>query len=121
MAKTKYLRVSKNSTPIHLKLGDRTVEETGKYTYLGEINNRKMDMEDQIKAIEGKVEAAYQTLIAVAEDREFKSIKMQSIWTLVQACICPIITYASETWHPKKKAKPKNSTRSLTRSSEGYS
>ena len=29
MAKTKYLRVSKNNTPIHLKLGDRTVEETG--------------------------------------------------------------------------------------------
>ena len=61
-----------------------------------------MNMSDQIKAIEGKVEAAYQTLIAVAEDREFKKIKMEAIWTLVQTCIMPIITYASETWHLNK-------------------
>ena len=42
-----------------------------------------MNMKDQICAIERKVEAAYQTIIAVAEDREFKNIKMKAIWTLV--------------------------------------
>ena len=91
MAKTKYLRVGKPQPPITLKLGNQTLEETDKYTYLGEINNQRMNMKDQITAIVGKVEAAYQTLIAVAEDREFKGIKMQAIWVLVSTCITPII------------------------------
>ena len=38
-----------------------------------------MDMSDQITVIESKVEAAYQTLLTVAEDREFKKIKMKTI------------------------------------------
>ena len=99
MPKTKYLRVGKKKEPIDLKLGPKPIEQTEKYTYLGEINNQKMNMTEQITAVEGKVEAAYQTLIAVAEDREFKKIKMHAIWTLVQTCIIPLITYASETWH----------------------
>ena len=107
MAKTKYLRTGKLKTPITLNLGTQTIEETEKYTYLGEINNRKMNMSNQITAIIGKVEAAYQTLIAVAEDREFKKIRMQAVWTLTQTCIIPIITYASETWHLSKQEKKK--------------
>ena len=59
-------------------------------------------MKDQIKSIESKVEAAYQTLIAITEDQNFKSIKMECIWKLVKTCIIPIITYASETWEPLK-------------------
>ena len=54
----------------YLLLGSRT------YALSDEINNRKMNLGDQIKTIEGKVEAAYQTLLAIAEDREFKKIKM---------------------------------------------
>ena len=107
MPKTKYLRISKNNKPIKLNLGHQTIEETEKYTYLGEVNNRRMNMSDQITATEGKLEAAYQTLIAVTEDREFKSIKMQAIWTLVETCIVPIITYACETWHLNKGEKKK--------------
>ena len=107
MPKTKYLRVGKKEPPITLKLGNQTLEETTKYTYLGEINNQRMNMKDQITAIEGKVEAAYQTLIAVAEDREFKGIKMQAIWVLVNTCITPLITYASETWTLTKQEEKK--------------
>ena len=66
-----------------------------------------MNMSNQIMNIEGKVEAAYQTMIAVTEDREFRGIKMQSIWLLVQTCILPIITYASETWHLTKQEEKK--------------
>ena len=107
MPKTKYLRPGKQKPNIELKIGKGTIEETDKYTYLGEINNRRMDLSDQITNIEGKVEAAYQTLLAVAEDREFRQIKMQTIWTLVQTCIVPLITYASETWQPKKQERKK--------------
>ena len=105
MPKTKFLRPGKSNTnnkKIELKLGENTIEETEKYTYLGEVNNRGMNLKDQIKSIEGKVEAAYQTLVAVAEDQNFKTIKMECIWKLVKTCIIPIITYASETWEPSK-------------------
>ena len=102
MPKTKYLRPGKIRTPIELKLGDDIIDETENYTYLGEINNKAMNLKDQIKSIEGKVEAAYQTLVAVAEDQNFKTVKMECIWKLVKTCIVPIITYASETWEPTK-------------------
>ena len=32
---------------------------------------------------------------------------MQTIWTLIQTCIVPIITYASETWHLNKQETKK--------------
>ena len=102
MPKTKYLRPGKTKQEIELKIGDNVVEETDKYTYLGEVNNKAMNLKDQIKNIEGKVEAAYQTLVAVAEDQNFKGIKMKCIWKLVKTCIVPIITYASETWESTK-------------------
>ena len=88
-----------------MKLGHNTLKETEKYTYLGEINNNKMNLKDQIQAIGRKVEAAYQTIIAVTGDREFRGIKMASIWTLVNTCIVPIITYGSETWVTTKTEK----------------
>ena len=102
MPKTKYLRPGKSKQSIKLKIGENLIEETDKYTYLGEINNKSMNLKDQIKSIEGKVEAAYQTMVAITEDQNFKDIKMDSIWKLVKTCIIPIITYASETWEPTK-------------------
>ena len=107
MPKTKYLRIGKKRDPITLKLGDRIIEETDKYTYLGEINNKKMNLSDQIKSINSKAEAAYQTLITITEDRDFKGIKMASVWLLVSTCIIPIITYASETWDATKQERKK--------------
>ena len=62
-----------------------------------------MNLSDHIKLVEGKVEAAYQTILAVAEDREFKGIQMRCIWKLVDTCIIPIITYSCETWEPNKQ------------------
>ena len=73
-----------------------------KYVYLGEANNKLMNLKDQLKSIEGKVEAAYQTIVAIAEDPNFKNIKMKCIWKLVKTCIIPIITYGCETWEPLK-------------------
>ena len=107
MPKTKYLRTRGSSEPLQLKLGDRNIDETEKYTYLGEINNRKMNLTDQIKNINSKAEAAYQTLLAVTEDRDFRGIKMASVWLLVSTCIMPIITYASETWRSNKQETKK--------------
>ena len=77
MPKTKYLRMGKQKDNIEMKIAGNIIEETDKYTYLGEVNNKSMNLKKQIKNIEGKVEAAYQTIIAVTEDQTFKGIKME--------------------------------------------
>ena len=107
MPKTKYLTVGRKRKEMRLMLGNQQIEETDNYTYLGEINNRKMNLSNQIESISGKTEAAYQTLMAVTVDREFKGIKMASIWLLISTCIIPIITYASETWNMSKSERKK--------------
>ena len=107
MAKTKFIKTTGCKQTVELKLGKKNLEETDKYPYLGNITNQKMNLKDQIKSIEGKVEAAYQTLITIAEDDEFRKIKMECIWKLVETCIIPIITYACETWEPNKQEMKK--------------
>ena len=97
MSKTNFLRTSKKEDKMDLKIGNKSIEETDKYQYLGEINNKNMNLSDQIKRIEGKVEAAFQTILTVTEDRDFKGIKMESIWKLINACIIPTITYECKT------------------------
>ena len=84
MPKTKYLRSGKSKNQIELNIGGRVIEETEKYTYLGEVMNKHMKLSDHIRTIGGKVEAAYQTIVAVAEDQNFKNIKMECVWKLVK-------------------------------------
>ena len=107
MPKTKYLTIGGKNKEMNLKLGNQQIQETEKYTYLGEINNRKMNLKDQIESISRKTEVAYQTLMAITGDREFKGIRMASIWRLISTCIIPIITYASETWNITKSERKK--------------
>ena len=85
-----------------LKLGEMQIEYTDEYKYLGEIMNNKGNLDDHIKNIERKTEAAYQTIIYIANDKNFKGIEMETIWKLVETCIIPIITYGAETWKPNK-------------------
>ena len=80
-----------------------TIEHTTQYKYLGETINNKLNMENQINEIKRKAEAAYQTILVIAGDKELKKIRMQTIWKLLEICIKPIITYAAETWEPTKK------------------
>ena len=70
--------------------------------------NEKLNLKDQLKQIEGKVEAAYQAMLVIAGDRHFKNIHMETFWKLVSACIIPIITYAGETRKPTKEENKKN-------------
>ena len=93
--KSKVMKMG-SSVQTELKLGDMEIEETDKYKYLGEIINNKGNLEDHIKMLEGKVEAAYQTILHIAKDKNFKGLKMAIIWKLVETCIIPIITYGAE-------------------------
>ena len=83
------------------------VEPNEKYKYLGEMVNEKLNLKDQLKQIEGKVEAAYQARLVIAGDCHFKNIDMKTFWKLVSACIIPIITYAGETRKPTKEENEK--------------
>ena len=64
-------------------------------------------MADHIKQLTGKVEAVYQTILAIAEDSNFQNIKLKAISRLISMCIIPIITYGGETWNPLKSEKKK--------------
>ena len=65
--------------------------------------NIKDDITTHINCTKGKVEAAYQTILTVMGDQHFQNIEMEIPWKLINSCIIPIITYAGETWHPKKQ------------------
>ena len=66
------------------------IDNTTKYKYLSEVVNNKLNLEEHIAQLKNKVGAAYQTILAIAEDRRSKHIKMEGIWKLVNTCITPI-------------------------------
>ena len=76
------------------------LENTSKYKYLGMIINNKGNLKDHIEQTKGKVEAAIQTVMVLAGNQEFNSIKVEIIWKIIKACIIPIIMYGAETWAP---------------------
>ena len=79
---------------IPLKMDDLTSGSTGKYKYLGEMLNKKNNLEDHtIDTIKKKVEAAIRTTFHVAGDDNYRGIEMDTIWTLLETCIIPIITH----------------------------
>jgi hypothetical protein len=86
-----------------LTLGHMEIERTEKYKYLGEIINDRSTLENQIQEIKKKTEAAYQTILLIAGDQNFRNIEMGTVWKLLETCIIPIITYGAETWNPNKQ------------------
>ena len=85
------------------KLGDMTLKITDNYKYLGEIINNRKSTKNQMDEARRKAEGALQTILLVAGDPTLKGIQMGIIWKLVETCITPIITYASETWENNKE------------------
>ena len=65
--------------------------------------NNKANLEDQIKALKGKIHASTQVILTETGYKQFKKIKMAAIWELMETVIIPIIIYGSESWEPKKK------------------
>ena len=90
-----------NAMP-QFKLGNMELEITDKYTYLGLIQNSKNNNDDHINSLKGKVEAAYQKMLALAGDEDFSNIEMKVMWKILESCISPIITYGGEAWESKE-------------------
>ena len=81
-----------------LKLNGEELEEVPAYKYLGEILNNKGNLSDHIAEIEREMKGATASIISETGNKEFKGIKMQAIWQMVNAIIIPIMTYACEGW-----------------------
>ena len=79
------------------------LDKINRYRYLGLIQNEKNNIDDHINSITGKVEAAYQKMMALTGNSNFMQIEMETIWTVTQACIIPIIIYGGEVWDNNKK------------------
>merc|ERR1712062_79961 len=79
-------------------IGEIKLKEAESYKYLGYIQNSRNNDDDHIKGLKGKVEAAYQKMMAIVGNTHFNDIEMETIWTLTEACILPIITYSGEAW-----------------------
>ena len=59
-------------------------------------------MDSHINEIERKTEAAYQTILYIAEDEHFRGIQVEAMWKMLETCLIPIITHGSETWDINK-------------------
>ena len=99
--KSQTITIGKNQET-KFKLGDMEMDNTETYKYLGITINNKGTMEDHIKKLKGKTEAALQTIFNLAGNKNFNQIEMKTIWKLVETCILPTILYAAETWIPTK-------------------
>jgi hypothetical protein len=104
-AKTKAMTIGlkKSQEKPNFNIGSMNIQHTDNYTYLGNVFNEKDNMKDHMKHINGKVEAAYQTIMTMTGNPEFNNIEMEIIWKLLEACIQPIMTYGGETWDPTKQ------------------
>ena len=105
-AKCKVIKLGKGKKS-NLKLNGETLEEVQAYKYLGETINNKGTLADHITEIEKEVKGATASIIAETGNSEFKGIKMQAVWQMVDAVIIPITTYACEGWTINKEEKNK--------------
>ena len=100
-AKFKVVKMGKGPSS-KLILNGQTLEEVEAYKYLGEIINNKGNLSAHITELEKKIQAATQNIITETGNKEFKGIKMEAVWQLVDSVIIPILTYGAEGWDPTK-------------------
>ena len=99
--KVKHTRKKQIEETFHL--GETQLKNANKYKYLGYIQNTKNNNDDHYKQIKGKTEAAYQKMMALTGNSSFMQIEMETIWTVMEACIVPIIIYGGEAWEMTTK------------------
>ena len=100
--KSKAMKIGGGKAKPEFKLGNMILEYCDKYKYLGLIQNAKNNMKDHIVNMKSKVEGAYQTILSIAGNRQFKEMEMKAIWELIESTIVAIITYGCEIWNSNK-------------------
>ena len=77
--KSKILQIGPLKKMPSIKLGKMTLECTNIYKYLGETLDEKANLETHIQEVKGKAEAAYQTVLSIAGNKQFRNIQMEVI------------------------------------------
>ena len=73
--------------------------------YVGVMLSGKGNLEEHLNEVKRKVEAAFNTIMAIAGSSDLKNVEMKTIWTTLEACVTPIMTYGLEAFFPTKKEK----------------
>ena len=73
--KSKVMKIGRPSAKPTFWLGNMELAYCDQYKYLGVIKNDKNNLKSHIKGLKGKVEAAYQTILAITGNRDFREIK----------------------------------------------
>ena len=106
VVKCKVIKIGKGKKS-SLTLNGEILEEVRTYKYLEETIHNKGNLADHISEIERKLKGAIASIMAETGNKEFKGIKMNAIWQMVDAIVIPIITYACEGWKTTKEENNK--------------
>lgn len=102
--KTKHMIVNEQNPENRVfHLGKMRVKRIKKYKYLGLTINDSNNLNDHIKDLKRKIEAAFQTILSLCQNQDFKGLELEIIWKLVESCIQPIILSGLEAWQIKAK------------------
>lgn len=74
--KSKVMTIEGKTNIAKFNLGDMTLKICQLYKYLGLILISKNNLDDHIKRIRGKSEMAYQTILRIAGNEQFKDIEI---------------------------------------------
>ena len=79
-AKSKILKIGNKTTKPDIYLGEKKLEYTDQYKYLGEMLNHNGNAEDHIHVIQlkRKTEVAYQTILTVLGNQYFNKIELET-------------------------------------------
>ena len=107
MPKSNIMKVAgKEEAIVLMPLGDQAMTQTTKYKYLGFTQTSKNNLLEHLKATRGKTNGAYQKMLQVAGDEQFKNIELQTIWELIETEIAPLaLNQHSRGVEPDKERK----------------
>ena len=104
MPKSNIMKVAGRKEAITMvPLGNQAMTQTNKYKYLGFTQTSEDNLQEHITNTRAKTEGAYQKMLTVAGDNQFKNIELKVIWELIEAEIAPIALNTAEVWEPTKK------------------
>ena len=108
MPKSNILKIGKEEAITLMPLGEQAMTQTNNYKYLGFNITNKNKLNKHLEATKSKVEGAFQKILTVAGDANFKQIELSTIWKLIEAEITAIALNTAETWEPTKEENKKH-------------
>ena len=98
-SKSKVMIVGRGNRPHQIwKLGQLTLDETNRYTYLGEVISMDLTMHPHLIHLQQKQIAQLNRIHSAGSEESLSRIKMSTFIQLHQRCLLPSLLYNAETW-----------------------